>query len=247
MPPIRFHSVSRLVVIAALAGIASFRSASAQLCQTPNCRTAAKPAECANIAAARIPLVHLTVSGVNFVFVPSDPKIEPGDCIQWMADNVTHSSSENHANAADDTCAGAPPAGTLWDSGNIVSGGANNIAFCAYSPVTFPAGTGNGYFCRIHATATTGTMRGTLRVTTPIQLQIDKSGADAKLSWTGGGIPGDITYKVAKSANDPTFTPVNVQTLNPDGGVTGTTLTDVGALADPTTRYYLARNRQTNE
>ena len=36
-------------------------------------------------------------------------------------------------------------------------------------------------------------------------------------------------------------------TLNPDGGVTRTTFLDAGVLNGPGARYYLVRNKQTNE
>jgi hypothetical protein len=35
--------------------------------------------------------------------------------------------------------------------------------------------------------------------------------------------------------------------VNPDSGVLGTTFIDAGDLAIPATRYYLVRNKQTNE
>lgn len=35
--------------------------------------------------------------------------------------------------------------------------------------------------------------------------------------------------------------------LEPGGGVLGTAFTDAGDLGNPTTRYYLVRNKQTNE
>jgi len=93
-------------------------------------------------------------------------------------------------------------------------------------------------------------MVGTLRVTTPIVLTLAKEVATSsvKLDWTGGGAPGDVSYKVARqSGGNPRF-PVGATTttLDPDGGVLGTTFTDTGALATAT-RYYLVRNKQTNE
>jgi hypothetical protein len=36
-------------------------------------------------------------------------------------------------------------------------------------------------------------------------------------------------------------------TVDPDGGALGTTFTDTGDLTNPATRYYLVRNKQTNE
>lgn len=243
------HGLQAAFLLLAAAVVASFDPADAQTaCKTPDCVVGAKPTACMNQAAPRTPTVLMTTSGLNFVFDPSNPKIEPGDCIEWKATVVTHSSSDNHC--TDDSLCGSPaPAACLWDSGNIDSASATPSAFCFYDSATFPATTAETYYCRIHATPTTGTMRGTLRVTTAINLIVDKDATlgNASLSWTGGGVTGDITYKVARSAADPIFAPANTQTLNPDSGTTGTKFTDAGALTDPTTRYYLIRNKQTNE
>lgn len=235
-------------VVAAL-GVAFVAPATAQTtCQTPNCAVGSLPASCQNRAAPRSPTVLMTTSGLNFVFDPSNPKIEPGSCIEWKAATVTHSSSDNHC--TDDSLCGSPaPSACLWDSGNVNSASTTPSAFCYYDPATFPAATAESYYCRIHATPTTGTMRGTLQVTTAIALTVNKDLAlgNVGLSWSGGGVTGDITYKVARSAADPTFAAGNTQTFNPDGGTTGMKFTDTGALTDPTTRYYLVRNKQTNE
>ena len=88
-------------------------------------------------------------------------------------------------------------------------------------------------------------MDGTLQVTTPIQLSVSKDVGSVKLTWSGGGVTGDISYKIARqSGGDPTFPAGTTTTINPDGGVANTTFTDV---LDATTRYYLVRNKQTNE
>lgn len=241
-------TIGYLAVIVAMT-LGATRAAAQSVCATPSCTNGGTPAQCANRAAPRTPTVLLTTSGVNFVFDPSNPKIEPGDCIIWRAASITHSSSGN--GCADDTTCGAPPiGGCQYDTGNVSSGAANPTATCFYDSGTFPAGTGQGYYCRIHASPTTGTMRGTLMVTTPIALTLDKVIATntVKLSWTGGGVTGDVTYKVAKnSAGDPLFPTATTTTLNPDGGTTGTTFTDTGELSSATTKYYLVRNRQTNE
>lgn len=245
------HGIPRasLTVAIALLAVAGFAPGPAQAqtaCRTPNCALGAGPSACQSRAAVRTPRVLMTTSGINFVFDPSQPRIEPGDCIEWFAATVTHSSSQ--AGCPDDALCGSPsPPACLFDSGNVQSGTATPSALCHYDPGTFPAATAQSYYCRIHATPTTGTMRGTVQVTTAIALAVDKSGADAALSWTGGGVAGDETFKVARSAADPRFPAATTQTLDPDGGVTGRSLKDVGALSDPTTRYYLVRNKQTNE
>jgi len=218
------------------------------VCLTPNCALAAFPPGCADRAAPRIPTVFMGLGASN-VFDPPNPKIEPGECIEWRVANSTHNAS---ATACPDVanCGSPSPAACLWDTANIVNGSAILAATCFYDPAIFPAGTGNGYYCRIHATPTTGTMRGTLMVTTEIKLEVDKDlgAGSVKLSWTGGGVAGDASYKVARqSGGDPAFPAATTATANPDGGVLGTTFTDAGDLANPTTRYYLVRNKQTNE
>jgi plastocyanin len=216
---------------------------------TSNCVFAGKPPACASRAEPRTPLVQMTQSGANFVFNPANPKIEPGGCITFRSANVTHSASDN--GCADDAVCGSPPvAACQYETGNVSSGAPNPTSTCFYSAATFPAGTGDGYFCRLHATATTGTMRGTIRVTTPIVLTVDKEVAttSVKLAWTGGGVTGDVTYKVARnSGGDPVMPAGTTTIVNPDGGVTGTTFTDAGELSSPTTKYYLVRNKQTSE
>jgi len=195
------------------------------------------------VAAPRIANVSMTGS---LTFVPANPRIEPGACITWTAAVVAHSSTANPC--TDDSLCGAPPIGACtYDTGNVAA--ANNST-CSYDAATFPAGTGNAYYCRIHASPTTGTMRGTLQVTTPIVLSVNKDLAtnSVKLTWTGGGVTGDFSYKVARdNAGDPLFPAGTTTTVNPDGGVTGTTFTDTGDLLNATTHFYLVRNKQTNE
>ncbi len=244
-------ALRRVICLFALSvtALAAFSPARAQTaCVTLNCTFAGTPAVCANRAAPRTPTVMMG-SGINFVFDPANPKIEPGACIIWKAANATHSSSG--AACTDDSLCNSPaPSACQWDSANVASGSATPTSTCFYDPATFPATTANGYYCRIHASPTVGTMRGTLRVTTAIALLVDKDlGTNSvRLSWTGGGVTGDISYKVARqSGGDPHFPSGTTTTVNPDGGVLGTLFTDAGDLLSPTTRYYLVRNKQTNE
>jgi plastocyanin len=183
-------------------------------------------------------------SGINFVFVPASPKIEPGDCITWRAATVTHSSSDD---ACTDTsfCDTPPPVECQWDTANVSSASTIPTSTCFYDPVLFPAASADPFHCRFHLT-----MLGTLQVTTPIALSVDKDLATSsvKLSWSGGGVTGDVSYKVARqTGGDPRFPVASTTTVNPVGGVLGTTFTDTGDLANATTRYYLVRNKQTNE
>jgi plastocyanin len=238
------------VAAAFIVSAAAVAPAAAQdACATPTCVFAGKPAICVSRAEPRTPTVLMTSSGLNQVFDPSNPKIEPGDCITWKAMNITHSSSGNGC-TDDPTCGSPAPAPCQWDSGNVDNLASDPTSTCSYDPAIFPAGTGNAYYCRIHASPTTGTMRGTLRVTTPIVLTLTKDLVtnSVKLTWTGGGVTGDLTYKVARnSGGDPLMPAATTTTVNPDGGTTGKTFTDTGDLLTNTTRYYLIRNKQTNE
>lgn len=239
-------SARSLLAIAAV--VASAPSLAQTTCITPTCVFGGTPAVCMNRAAPRTPIVQMG-NGASLVFVPSQPRIEPGDCITWRAATSAHSSSGS--GCAEDSFCGSPPVPACrWDSANVSAVSATPSSTCHYDSVQFPASTGEGFYCRLHATPTAGSMRGTLQVTSAIQLTLGKDAGtgSVKLNWTGGGVPGDLSYKVARqSAGNPRFPVASTTTVNPDGGVTGTTFTDSGDLANATPRYYLVRNKQTNE
>ena len=225
-------------------------------CRTANCVQNGLPPPCANRAAPRIPTVLMTTDPTTFsyVFKPADPRIEPGDCIEWKDDGDTHNSSADPC--PDDvltSCTAPSPSSCKWETGNVSPIDVPPSVVCYYNPgpTFFPPGTGAGYYCRIHDNPShTGTMHGTLRVTTPIVLTVDKDSAagDVVLSWSGGGISGDVTYKVVRNAiGDPSFPPATTQTCDPSGGSTGTSYRDIVELNILQARYYLVRNKQTNE
>src|SRR5262245_35971734 len=122
-------------------------------CVTPNCVFGGAPPACTNTAAVRTPLVLMTQSGPNFVFTPSEPRIEPGDCVTWRSSGVTHSGTA--APCTDDAICGsvAPPTCT-FDTGNVASAAQTS---CQYTEAQFPASSANNFYCRIHASPTTGT------------------------------------------------------------------------------------------
>ena len=243
---------SRLGALLGLVLTSAWGAAEAQtVCRTSNCAGGgALPAGCNNRSAPSTAVVLMTTSGINFIFSPAEPRIEPGDCIEWRAATATHDSTSDPC-TDDPTCALPPVPACLWDSGNIDSLSATPSATCYYDPVTYPATTGDGFYCRLHDNpAHTGTMHGTLRVTTPIQLRVNKDLGlgHVTLVWSGGGVPPDVTYKVVRNnVGNPLFPKATNITVNPDGGVAGTQYTDVGELANPSNRYYLVRNKQTNE
>lgn len=235
-----------VVVVAALALGAP--ALAQTVCLTPNCVFAGTPSVCLNRAAPRTPTVLMGSGGV-LVFTPANPKIEPGDCIVWQAASSTHDSAGS--GCTDDISCGSPAvAGCQWDSANVNSLSATPTSTCFYDPASFPAAGADNFYCRNHASPTNGAMRGTLRVTTLINLTVTKDLVtnSVMLTWTGGGVTGDVSYKVARqSGGDPGFPAGTTTTVNPDGGVLGTAFTDMGDLTNPTTRYYLVRNKQTNE
>ena len=232
------------IVVLAVASLALSAPASAQtVCITPNCVFAGTPAICTNRAAPRTPTVELG-SGLQTIYIPANPKIEPGDCIIWMAASNTHSSSGASCDL-DPFCGSPAPSACEWDSANLSSDSVTPTSTCYYDPTVFPAESADDFHCRIHAQ-----MVGTLQVTTPIVLTLGKEVATSsvKLNWTGGGVIGDVSYKVARqSGGNPRFPAASTTTVDPDGGVLGATFTDTGALSSPTKAYYLVRNKQTNE
>ena len=237
-------SIPGLLVVSAMA-LAIGSPASAQTtCITPNCVFAGTPAICAKRATPRTPTVDMGTE-LETIFVPADPKIEPGDCIVWRAAVSTHSSTGESCDP-DPFCGSPAPSACEWESANVSSTSVTPASTCYYDPVLFPAQGVDDFHCRIHVG-----MNGVLRVTTPIVLTLGKQVATSSvgLSWTGGGVPGDVSYKVARQlGGNPRFpTGATTLTFDPDGGVLGTTFTDTGVLASPTTIYYLVRNRQSNE
>jgi plastocyanin len=233
-----------VIVVLAVASLELSAPLSAQtVCITPNCVFEGTPAICANRAAPRTPMV-LMGSDLETIYSPANPKIEPGDCIVWRAANFTHSSSG--VSCDPDTLCGSPaPSACEWESGNVSSGSATPTSTCYYDPTLFPSESTDDFHCRLHVA-----MLGTLQVTTPIVLILGKEAAtnSVKLNWTGGGVIGDVSYKVARqSGGNPRFPAASTTTVDPDGGVLGTTFTDTGALSSPTKAYYLVRNKQTNE
>jgi len=242
--PVRFG----VLIAIAMAAAASSPLFAQAVCVTPNCAFGDVPAICRSRATPRTPTVQMG-SGASLIFVPANPKIEPGDCILWRAATSAHSSSGN--GCVDDlACGSISPPACQWDAGNVDSLSGTPTSTCYYDPASFPPAGATNYYCRIHATPTAGTMRGILRVTTEIELTTDKDlGTNSvKLSWTGGGVTGDLTYKVAmQTGGDPTFPLASTTTVNPDGGATGLTFLDAGQLASANSRYYLVRNKQTNE
>ncbi len=58
----------------------------------------------------------------------------------------------------------------------------------------------------------------------------------------------DVTYKVVRSdSGNPAFPAGDTTVFDPDSGATGTRFVDKGELGTLTPRFYLVRNRQTNE
>jgi plastocyanin len=236
-------SIPGFLAVAATALVVGAPASAQTECITPNCVFAGNPANCANLATPHIPTVQMG-QGLSNVFIPASPRIEPGDCILWRAASSTHSSTGPSC-SADTVCGSPSPPTCRWDSANVSSASATPTSTCYYDPALFPAAA-SSFHCRLHAG-----MNGTLQVTTLIALTVDKDlGTNSVvLNWTGGGVPGDLSYKVVRqTGGNPRF-PVGATTttVNPDGGVTGTSSVDVGALTNPTTRYYLVRNKQSNE
>lgn len=212
------------------------------VCRTANCADAAAPsAACQQRAVPR----RLTMTVASFSFTPNAPRIEPGDCILWDATGGVHSGAAD--SCPDDgvnSCTSPSPPSCKWDTGNISGSPSPNVdAVCSYDAGAFPGGTQWGFYCRQHDNPThTGLMSGTLRVTPLILLSVARSGTTANLSWTGG----DGQFKVEIAANDRTFQ-TGRTTTNPTGGAAGTSYGDAVLPPAGAARFYLVRNKQTNE
>ena len=234
-----------IVSLAAAAFLAGSQAVAQTACRTANCSPdTAPPTECAQMAPARIIQVSMQGSNPVFVFSPTDPTVEPGACISWIANTAEHSGSDTTCPDGN-ACASPSPAACLFETGNTAT--TDPAVLCFYNTTDWPAATDDPFYCRVHATPTSGTMRGTLHVTTQIDLQLAKVAAtgDVALSWTGGGLPGNERFIGARS-DDPTFPTFGA--FNPDAGPTGRSFTDLDEL-DPArpSRFYLLRNRQSNE
>ncbi len=213
-------------------------------CRTSNCAGAATPpAACQKLAAPRT----LKITVASFSFTPTRPVIEPGDCIFWDATGGVHSgASDTCPDDGVNSCANPAPPACKWDTGNISAPPSANVdATCSYAASAFPADSQWGFYCRQHDNPQHNGlpgMSGTLKVSRLIVLTVTRNVSVANLSWTGG----DGTFKVEIAANDRTFN-TGRTTTDPIGGSAGTTYNDAVAPPAGTTRYYLVRNKQSNE
>jgi plastocyanin len=245
--------LARLILSAALLTAACSGRLMAQTgCRTANCNlSTTPPAGCVSRASPYTTSVAMTD---GLVFIPQNPKIEPADCILWVTTGTQHlhSSSADNCNDTNVTCTTVDTT-CLWESGNVALTDSPPSETCFYDTVVFPANTTDGFYCRIHSNPTHGGqgMFGSLQVTTPIDLTVSKNTGtgDVVLTWTGGGVSGDVTYKVVRNlVFDPLFTVgANTVTGDPDGGSAGTAFTELGGLSDPGSHYYLIRNKQISE
>ncbi len=235
-----------LTLAASLAALAlAAPAARAQTtCRTSNCAgSATPPAACQSLAAPRT----LRVAVASFSFTPSRPVIEPGDCIFWDATGGPHSAaSDTCPDDGVNSCANPAPPACKWDTGNVTGPPSPNVdATCSFGASAFPADSQWGFYCRQHDNPNHNGvpgMSGTLKVSRLIVLSAIRSAAAASLSWTGG----DGTFKVEIAANDRTFN-TGRTTTDPIGGSAGTTYSDAVIPPAGTARYYLVRNKQSND
>ena len=175
------------------------------------------------------------------------PVIEPGDCIFWDATGGPHSwASDTCPDDGANSCANPAPPTCKWDTGNVTGPPSPNVdATCSFGASAFPADSQWGFYCRQHDNPNHNGvpgMSGTLKVSRLIVLSAIRSAAAASLSWTGG----DGQFKVEIAANDRTFN-TGRTTTDPIGGSAGTSYGDAMVPPAGTARYYLVRNKQTNE
>lgn len=152
---------------------------------------------------AAFPRYAAVVTGDGFSFVPDPAPVESGDWVLWLNVGFT----QTHTTTSGDPCL---PQG-LWD-GSLFPG-ERFVRRFSENPGIFP------YHCTPHCAA--GHL-GRVVVTEPILLAVTESGDAANLSWSGGS----GQYRVFRSPN-PLFVGTGQVELVPDGGASGTTLTDV--------------------
>ncbi len=163
------------------------------------------------------------MDGLTLAFHPARPVVEQGDWVRWEWTGGSHT-----------TTSGAicnVPSG-LWDKP------LNSISTQWTQQFTQAPPTTIDYFCNIPFHCPSG-MRGTVVVTTLIDLTAKDSAGTLTLSWTGGS-PNN-SYMVFRSDNA-AFTGVNTVKLPHDAGSTGTVFTDTLAPPAGAISFYLVMN-----
>lgn len=242
----RLHRVSDLLLLVILGLLMIERDAAAQTtCRTSNCGPAsAPPAACLNRSRARVVRIEMMGDLSGFSFSNVGPKIEAGGCIEWDSIAGSHSATDNSCPDVV-ACTAPPPPSCRFEIATIAA--ADPAVLCNYSTTTFPVGGSFGFYCRPHdSPANLGAMHGMLRITSQIALNVSRSGNDVRLAWTGGGVTGDETFKVAVCDNDPRCSTFAL--FPATGSTSGRNFTDAGEAANLTrSRYYLIRNKQPSE
>ena len=162
------------------------------------------------------PRVFIITINSGFVFTPSQGVVEPGDYVEW--NNV---GTGSHTSTSGTPCV----ASGLWN----FSLGAGILVQRQFTdaPGNLP------FFCTPHCGLG---MTGSIRVTTPIQVQTSDNVTSTHLTWSGGG----PTYKVFASLT-PGFAGAPPNT--PIGGDTGTSFDDPTPVAVGQVCYYLVMNK----
>src|SRR5262245_31314162 len=105
-------------------------------CRTANCApSTTPPAGCGGRAAPYTMSVAMTD---QLVFIPQNPKIEPGDCILWVTTGAQHLHSSSADNCADTnvTCSTVDTT-CQWESGNVAITDSPPSETCFYDVVNF--------------------------------------------------------------------------------------------------------------
>jgi len=171
-----------------------------------------------DVAAPRVAIS--TVSGA-LVFNKPNQVVEQGDYVSWRFIGTLGM----HTTTSGSIC--GMPTG-LWDS-PLNSTNPQFTRQFLESPGDIP------YYCTPHCPSN---MRGTVTVTTPIDLRTTDTAGTLTLIWSGGG----VAYAVFRS-DAPTFAAA-APPVPPDAGDSGTVFTDTVQPATGSATFYLVMNKQ---
>lgn len=170
-----------------------------------------------DIAAPKVAISNISTTAL--AFLPARLVVEQDDFVRWNWTVGSHT-----------TTSGAPcVASGLWNTPLSSTSTSFTRAFID-DPGTYP------YFCNPHCTFG---MTGQVVVTTDVEVQVNASGADVKLDWTGGG----GLYRIFRSTS-PLFTSGTTTVLTGGTGLQATTFLDQTGGTPPVgaVNYYLVMN-----
>jgi len=182
--------------------------------------TAGASAQTAGVDIAFPRVVPCTIAAA-LAFMGPTQVVEQGDYVHW-----TNTGLNSHTTTSGDVCLMTTG---LWDAPLNTTTRDFQRQFLE-APQSIP------YHCTPHCSLG---MKGTVIVTTPIEVTVSDSAGTLALTWTGGS----GSYQVYRS-DTPKFTGAGTTVSPPIGGATGTTFTDSTPPSPGAVVYYLVMNTQ---